>query len=394
MPGRAARLPEPSVLVALEEPPPWGLTLEVDDAGRFFVQAVERGGAAERAGLRVGQVLHSVNGRSALNPAKAKKLLAKKPPLSLALCPPPGGEAGGEGAAAAAAAALSAALGAEPYDEDAAANALADLADLMGNGLGGVSEDPAVMAQAAAVVAAGGVIALGNLLHQPELPAAMESAALLVLATVAALPESRPQFVGTELVDKLVEVLEEREAYSGLSLAACALANLTADVPSDTAAAVVFAGAIEALISILRRLPDALSDDGARSGQWAAAALCNLCRQGPEAAQAVARCDGVAVIHAALENGDDAGAMHQFLCGCLCNLAVVDGEGLLASGGVGAAESVLQSGGKSRTRAAAAQVISNLLTDASPSVYATLDLQRGVPIPSSRQLLVVSGWPG
>ena len=97
-------MPEPSVLVALEEPPPWGLTLEVDEAGRFFVQAVERGGAAERAGLRVGQVLHSVNGRLALNPAKAKRLLAKKSPLSLALCPPPGGEAGGEGAAAAAAA--------------------------------------------------------------------------------------------------------------------------------------------------------------------------------------------------------------------------------------------------------------------------------------------------
>ena len=70
--------------VTLDQPPPWGLTLEVDEQRRFVVQAVTAGGVGERAGLKTGQILSTVNGKPA-----AMKLLRKKPPLCLALTMPP-----------------------------------------------------------------------------------------------------------------------------------------------------------------------------------------------------------------------------------------------------------------------------------------------------------------
>lgn len=217
------------------------------------------------------------------------------------------------------------------YDQDACADGLAALASL----LEGVSREggDALGGAAAAAVEAGATAALGDLLYRPGLLAPMELAALLALSSIAAHPDAATraqfgaQFADLEIIDKLVEILEEHERFEALALAAAALANLSADVPSETAGAIVDAGGVEALVGILRRMPGvALSDAGARCGQWAAAALCNLCRQGQDAALAVARCDGVAAIHACLEHGgDDAGTMHQFLCGALCNLAVIDG---------------------------------------------------------------------
>ena len=73
-----------TVRVTLDQPPPWGLTLEVDEQRRFVVQAVTAGGVGERAGLKTGQILSTVNGKPA-----AMKLLRKKPPLCLALTMPP-----------------------------------------------------------------------------------------------------------------------------------------------------------------------------------------------------------------------------------------------------------------------------------------------------------------
>ena len=76
--------PAATVRVTLDQPPPWGLTLEVDEQRRFVVQAVVAGGVGERAGLKTGQILSTVNGKPA-----AMKLLRKKPPLCLALTVPP-----------------------------------------------------------------------------------------------------------------------------------------------------------------------------------------------------------------------------------------------------------------------------------------------------------------
>eukprot|EP01043_Picozoa_sp_COSAG02_P012382 COSAG02_NODE_477_length_21523_cov_11.763163_8_plen_838_part_00 len=263
------------------------------------------------------------------------------------------------------------------YDQDACAGGLATLAELVEDDRDGAGGGEA---GAAAVLAkAGGTAVLGDLLHRPGLPVPMERAACVVLSTIAAHADeaTRKQFVSNELIDRFVEILEEHEHFEVLSLAAAALANLSASVPSETAGAIVSAGGVEALVGMLRRMPGTavLSDASARSGQWAAAALCNLCRQGQDAALAVTRCDGVAAIRACLEDaGDDAGTMHQFLCGALCNLAAIDGEALLFSrSGIGSAVKVLQDGGrKSRARLAAAQVISNLQGDASPRVAAGL----------------------
>ncbi len=272
----------------------------------------------------------------------------------------------------------SGAAGSGAYDQDACAKGLVILVELLeGGGRGGDGEASII----AALAKAGGTAVLGDLLHRPGLPTQMERAACVVLSTIAGHADdaTRNLFVSHELIDRFVQILEEHEHFEVLSLAAAALANLSADVPSETAGAIVSAGGVEALVGILRRIPGTvgLSDASARTGQWSAAALCNLCRQGQEAALALAQCDGIAAIHACLEDaGDDAGTMHQFLCGALCNLATIDGEALLftrAGLAIGSAAKVLQGAGrKSRARLAAAQVISNLQWDASPRVAAGL----------------------
>ena len=86
---------------------------------------------------------------------------------------------------------------------------------------------------------------LGDLLHRPSLPAQMERAACTVEHhRWDADDATRNLFVSHELIDRLC-ILEEHEHFEVLSLAAAALANLSADVPSKTAGAIVRAGGVE-----------------------------------------------------------------------------------------------------------------------------------------------------
>ena len=90
---RTWTVPPPwNISVTLEQKSPWGVVMETDAAGRLFVSELEKDGIAERAGMRVGFVVHSVGGKSVLESRKALRALRRKPPLVVELCSPDAAE--------------------------------------------------------------------------------------------------------------------------------------------------------------------------------------------------------------------------------------------------------------------------------------------------------------
>ena len=223
----------------------------------------------------------------------------------------------------------------------------------------------------------GGVPVLARLLHARLATAPGDdelfSSALLVLATMTTLPDVGDEFVEAGLIELAVEMLEEGALGDpNVQMAASMVSNLSAE-PTTAAAAFIGAGAVGGLAGVLQRwaaAPAAQREAARLTAQWAAAALSNLCQQpGPDALAALVDSGGVQAVNDALAHaGGGDGTIEQFLCGCLCSVAVVDPEALVASGGIETALTVVRSKSPSRTRQAAVAVISNLQGDGNPDV--------------------------
>ena len=200
-----------------------------------------------------------------------------------------------------------------------------------------------------------------------ELPAHVAASAHVVLAHITTLPECRDQFAEADVYLELCAgcVAEGALDDQSVQMAASSLANLCIEA-SETSEAVVEAGAAAGLTSLLLRWAGAEPDqrDAAeRTALWAAAALSNLSQVGGDAIAALIEADAARVIVAALGCGHatEAGrSIEQFLCGCLCNIALADPHALVAAGGIETALGVMQESGTSRGKQAALQIISNL----------------------------------
>lgn len=235
------------------------------------------------------------------------------------------------------------------------------------------------MESAAAIAAADGIFCLAAMLKgqddeegadegtdEAELPEDVSASAHVVLASITALPEYREQFAEAEAyIELCIGCVEEGGVEDpSVQMAASALANLCAE-ESDVSDTIVEAGAVAGLVSLLRRwgsAPARQRKATERTVQWVAAALCNLSQAGDTAVGALVQCDAVGAINDALAHsgGGSGGSTEQFLCGCLCNIAVLDPQALVRAGGIETALAVMQESGSSRGKQAAVQIISNL----------------------------------
>jgi hypothetical protein len=240
------------------------------------------------------------------------------------------------------------------WDDDDACDTMCWLEDLCRD-QGGAAQ------HAAQIAAADGVLCLTTMLY--DLPEAQAASAHVVLASITALPECRDKFAEARTyIEACVDTVEKGELQdANVQMSASAIANLCAEV-SDVSDLVVEAGAVAALVSLLRRwtsAPKPARKGAVRTTQWVAAALCNLSQAGQDAVGALVSWDAVGAIAATLAHHNDSSTEH-FLCGCLCNIAVLDPRGLLDSGGIETVLAILQGGRSSRGKRAAVQVISNL----------------------------------
>lgn len=219
---------------------------------------------------------------------------------------------------------------------------------------------------AAEIVAADGIFCLTAMLA--ELPTEQAESARVILASITALPESHVKFAEAETyIQDCVSTVAGGELHdANVQMAASAVANLCAEA-CDISDQLVEAGAVPALVSLLRRCasaPKGTRTATVRTVQWAAAALCNLSQSGENVVDALVSCDAIEAICTALSHHNDTSTEH-FLCGCLCNIAIMDPQALLNSGAVETALTIMQDGQSSRGKRAAVEVISNLQHDSS-----------------------------